>query len=181
MFKTKSISFSGQSCRTRWNRCFLMLLKEQHSVPEGLVITSKKAIPVKWNPFALQNLTMLLWVPCVTYSFAPNLQPLAVSALSWLFFLNCGYSWLVAASIITDFSTLGGLSVHCRNANCIWCIHLSQHFMGWDRAWTTKVGKHLFETGEANVLQAHPLWIVFLWKGRGSCSCNLPVSEQSLP
>lgn len=90
-----------------------------------------------------------------------------------------------------------------------------------------KAGKHLLETGEANVLQVYPLWIVSLGKGGGwlscislkavcskgvvllvvdtvvvrcgirgliwliaqfigmsfsiLCSCNLPVSEQSLP
>lgn len=45
----------------------------------------------------------------------------------------------------------------------------------------SKAGQHLFETGEAHVLQAYPLRIVSLWKGGGNCSCNLPVSEQSLP
>lgn len=45
----------------------------------------------------------------------------------------------------------------------------------------SKAGQHLFETGEAHVLQAYPLRIVSLWKGGGNCSCNLPVSEQSFP
>lgn len=48
---------------------------------------------------------MVQWVLGVTYCFATN--PSASSNISFkLFFLNCGYSQLAAASTIIDFSTL---------------------------------------------------------------------------